>query len=166
MRRREFIALLGSVAATVARPLATRAQQAERMRHVSVLMGIANDLEGQARVAAFRQALRELGWADGLNVRIDYRWVGGDADRARAHAIEVVGLKPDVIVANGTTAVAALRQEMPAIPIVFVLGLDPVESGFVSGLARPGGNITGFTTFEPEMGGKWLEVLSRPGPTQ
>jgi putative tryptophan/tyrosine transport system substrate-binding protein len=160
MQRREFIAVLGGAASW---PLAVWAQQ-EHLRRIGVLMGIANDLEGQARVAAFRMAMQKLGWTEGHNIRVDYRWVGGDADRARADAAELAGMKPDVILANGTTSVAALRQETSTVPIVFVLGLDPVESGFVASLARPGGNITGFTTFEPEMGGKWLEVLKEIAP--
>jgi putative tryptophan/tyrosine transport system substrate-binding protein len=162
MSRREFIALLGG--AVAARPLAARAQQPDRVRRIAVLMGIAHELEGQKRVTAFRQGLQAAGWAEGLNVRIDYHWVGGDADRARAYAVEVIGTKPDVILANGTTVVAALQHETRTLPVVFVLGLDPVESGFVAGLAHPGGNITGFTTFEPEMGGKWLEVLKEIAP--
>jgi putative tryptophan/tyrosine transport system substrate-binding protein len=162
MSRREFIALLGG--AVAARPLAARAQQPDRVRRIAVVMGIANELEGQKRVTAFRQGLQAAGWAEGLNVRIDYHWVGGDADRARAYAVEVIGTKPDVILANGTTVVAALQHETRTLPVVFVLGLDPVESGFVAGLAHPGGNITGFTTFEPEMGGKWLEVLKEIAP--
>jgi putative ABC transport system substrate-binding protein len=167
MRRREFITLLlvGTAAATVAWPFGARAQQhPDRVHRIAVLMGIANDLEGQDRVLAFRQGLEQHGWADGRNVRIDYHWVGGDADRARAYAEEAVGARPDVILANGTTVVAALQRATRTIPIVFVLGLDPVESGFVTGLAHPGGNITGFTTFEPEMGGKWLEVLKEIAP--
>jgi putative tryptophan/tyrosine transport system substrate-binding protein len=160
MRRRAFIA---AVAGAAVWPMVARAQQ-EQLRRIGVLMGIANDLEGQARVAAFRMAMQKLGWTEGRNIRVDYRWVGGDADRARADAAELAGMKPDVILANGTTSVAALRQETSTVPIVFVLGLDPVESGFVASLARPGGNITGFTTFEPEMGGKWLEVLKEIAP--
>jgi ABC-type uncharacterized transport system substrate-binding protein len=159
--RRMFIAALGSAAAW---SLMAGAQQQERVRRVGVLMGIANDLEGQTRVAAFQTALQKLGWIEGHNVRIDYRWVEGDADLARADATEVVGLKPDVILANGTASLSALRHETSTVPIVFLVGLDPVESGFVASLARPGGNITGFTTFEPEMGGKWLEVLKEIAP--
>src|SRR5262249_47937215 len=127
-------------------------------------MGIANDLEGQERVTAFRQRLQATGWEDKSNLHIDYHWVGGDADRARIYAEEVVRSNPKVIVANGTSVVAALQRATRTVPIVFVLGLDPVEGGFVAGLAQPGGNITGFTTFEPEMGGKWLEVLKEIAP--
>jgi ABC-type uncharacterized transport system substrate-binding protein len=159
--RRAVIAALVSAATW---PIGARAQQ-ERMRRVGVLMGIANDSEGQARVVAFREAMQKLGWTEGRNLRVDYRWVAGDADQARADAAEVLGLKPDVILANGTASVAALRHVTSTVPIVFVVGLDPVESGFVASLARPGGNITGFTTFEPEMGGKWLEVLKEVAPS-
>jgi ABC-type uncharacterized transport system substrate-binding protein len=161
IRRREFVFAFGSAA--VVRPPAARAQQPDRAR-IAVLMGIANDLEGQERVTAFRQGLKAAGWTESSNVQVDYRWVGGDADRARSHAAEVVRIKPNVIVANGTTVVAALKRETATIPIVFVLGLDPVEIGFVASLAQPGGNITGFTTFEPEMGGKWLGVLKEVAP--
>jgi ABC-type uncharacterized transport system substrate-binding protein len=162
MRRREFITLVGGSAATW--PLAARTQQTGRIPQIAVLMGIASDLEGQERVAVFREKLHAAGWVQGSNVQINYHWVGGDADRARTYAAEVVRTKPDVILANGTTVVAALQRETKTIPIVFVLGLDPVESGFVASLAHPGGNITGFTTFEPEMGGKWLEVLKKIAP--
>jgi ABC-type uncharacterized transport system substrate-binding protein len=161
MKRREFIACVGSAAAW---PVLVWAQQQDRVRRVAVMMGIANDLEGQARVAALRRAMKELGWTEGHSLQLDYRWVGGDADHARVVAAEVVSLNPDVILANGTTSVVALRHETSTVPIVFVVGLDPVESGFVTSLARPGGNITGFTTFEPEMGGKWLEVLKEIAP--
>src|SRR5262252_7577179 len=144
MRRREFITLLGgAAAATTVWPFGTRAQQRlDRVRRIAVLMGVANDSQGQERVRAFRQGFQAAGWADGPNVQIDYHWVGGDADRARAYAAEVVALQPDVILANGTSVVAALQRETRTVPIVFVLGLDPVESGFVAGLAQPGGNVT------------------------
>src|SRR5258707_2793233 len=115
MKRRDFITLLGGAASW---PLAARAQQTERMRRIAVLMGIANELEGQKRVTAFRQGLQAVGWAEGLNVRIDYQWVAGDADRARAYAVEVIGIKPDVTLANGTTVVAALQHEALTIPVV------------------------------------------------
>ena len=129
-----------------------------------MLSGIAHDHEAEDRIASFVKGLAELGWVQGRNISIEYRWAAGDAERARFHAIEVLGFGPDVILANGTAVVAALQRETRTLPIVFVLGLDPVESGFVAGLARPGGNITGFTTFEPEMGGKWLEVLKEIAP--
>jgi ABC-type uncharacterized transport system substrate-binding protein len=161
--RREFITLLGGAAA--AWPLATRAQQARAMRRVGVLMATAeSDAEGQARVRAFHQAMNDLGWTNGRNVAIDVRWAAGDADRFRAHAAELVGLGPDVIVANSNIAVTAVQRETATIPIVFFIGVDPIDSGFVSNLARPGGNMTGFTTFEPEMGGKWLQLLKEIAP--
>jgi len=162
MKRRAFITMLSGAAA--AWPLAARAQQAERMRRIVVLSGIAHDQEAEARIASFLKGLAELGWLEGRNVRVEVRWAAGDAERARTYAAEVLGFGPDVILANSTTVVAALQRETRTVPIVFVLGLDPVESGFVSGLARPGGNMTGFTTFEPEMGGKWLEVLKEIAP--
>ena len=163
LKRREFITLLGGAAATW--PLAARAQQAERMRRIAVLMNNAeDDPEGQARVRAFHQAMNDLGWTDGRNVRIDIRWAAGDADRFRAHAAELVGLGPDVIVANSNIAVTAVQRVTATIPRVFFIGVDPIDSGFVSNLARPGANITGFTTFEPEMGGKWLELLKEIAP--
>src|SRR5437016_5719199 len=162
MRRRYFLRVLGGAAGW---PLAARAQQTRAMRRVAVLMAIAEtDLEGQARVRAFHQAMNDLGWTDGRNVRIDIRWAAGDADRFRAHAAELVGLGPDVIVANSNIAVTAVQRETATIPIVFFIGVDPIDSGFVSNLARPGANITGFTTFEPEMGGKWLELLKEIAP--
>jgi putative ABC transport system substrate-binding protein len=162
VKRREVITLLGGAAAW---PLAGRAQQGERVRRIGVLMAIAeSDPEGQARVRAFHQALNDLGWTDGRNVRIDVRWAAGDADLFRAHATELVGLGPDVIVANSNIALAAVQRETPTIPIVFFIGVDPIDSGFVTNLARPGVNITGFTTFEPEMGGKWLELLKDIAP--
>jgi len=163
VKRREFITLLGGGA--VAWPLAALAQQGRAMRRVGVLMAIAeNDPEGQARVRAFRQAMDDLGWTDGRNVRIDIRWAAGDADSFRARAAELASLAPDVIVANSNIAVTAVQRETSTIPIVFFIGVDPIDSGFVSNLARPGGNITGFTTFEPEMGGKWLELLKEIAP--
>jgi putative ABC transport system substrate-binding protein len=119
MRRREFITLLGGAATTAVCPFGTRAQQRlDRVRRIAVLMGVANDLQGQERVRAFQQGLQAAGWADGPNVQINYHWVGGDADRARAYAAEVVALQPDVILANGTTVVAALQRETRTVPIV------------------------------------------------
>ena len=147
MRRREFITLLGGAAA--AWPLAARAQQAERVRRIGVLMNFsADDAEGRARHAAFRQGLQQLGWTDGRNVRIDYRWYAGNADAARTHAAELVALAPDVILAEGSPSVAALRSATRTVPIVFVSIIDPVGAGFVESLARPGGNATGFLLFE------------------
>jgi ABC-type uncharacterized transport system substrate-binding protein len=158
MRRREFIALLGSAAA--AWPRAAWAQQPERMRRIGMLQPLAvNDPEAQLRVSTFRQRLEELGWTDGYNVRIDYRWASGDAARIRALAAELVSLKPDAILGASTPVVTALRAETSAIPIVFVQVIDPVAAGFVTSLARPGGNLTGITNFEFTVGGKWLETL-------
>jgi putative tryptophan/tyrosine transport system substrate-binding protein len=158
MKRREFITLLCGAAA--AWPLAARAQQGERMRHIGALMGFAeNDPEQRARTAAFLQRLQELGWTDGRNIRIDYRHSDGETDRMRAHAKELLALAPDLILAQTNGVLAALRQATSSVPIVFVQVSDPVGSGFVESLARPGGNLTGFTNFEPDMGGKWIQAL-------
>jgi putative ABC transport system substrate-binding protein len=165
VRRREFITLLGAAAAW---PLAAQAQQGERVRRIGVLMYWAeDDAEGQARLAAFAQALKQLGWSDGRNVRIDTRWPAGDADR-RTYAADLVGLAPDVILASASASVAALQQASRTVPIVFLGIVDPVGAGLVASLARPGGNTTGFTPFEYGMGGKWLELLKQiaPGMTQ
>jgi putative ABC transport system substrate-binding protein len=135
------------------------------MRRIAIMNANAeNDPEGQARIVAFRRSLRELGWTEGRNLHIDYRWGAGDASRARALASELVTLGPSVIVANGTPALAALHHRT-SIPVVFVVVVDPVGAGFVQSLARPGGHITGFSSFEPDIGGKWLELLTaiRPG---
>ncbi len=141
MKRRAFIALLGEA---VAWPLAARAQQSERVRRIGVLMNLAaDDLEGQARLTEFLQRLQELGWIDGRNVRIDTRWTAGNDERFRAHAEELVALAPDVILAATTPGVTALQQATRTVPIVFVTVIDPVDAGFVSNLARPGGNTTG-----------------------
>ena len=157
MKRREFITLLGSAAAW---PLAARAQQRERMPHVGLLAPFAeSDRQGQARVTAFRQRMSQLGWAEGRNIQIDYRWSGGEADRARDYAAELVALAPAAIVANGTPLVAALQRVTRTVPIVFTGVSDPIDAGFIESLARPGGNITGFTTFEYTIAGKWLEIL-------
>ena len=163
MRRRDFIkGIAGSAAAW---PLAARAQQAERMRRIGVLMNVAaDDLEGQARIAAFHQGLQELGWTLGRNARIDARWGAVDADSSRRYAAELVGLAPDVILASASAAVAALQQTTRTIPIVFTSVADPVGAGFVETLAHPGGNITGFSTFEYTLSGKWLELLKEIAP--
>jgi putative tryptophan/tyrosine transport system substrate-binding protein len=162
MRRREFISLLGGATAW---PLAARAQQDGRMRRVGVLMHLAaDDPEGQARIAAFTQGLQELRWTIGRNVRIDYRWAAGDAERGRKYAAELVALAPDVILAAGGAVVAPLLQATRTVPIVFAQTPDPVGAGFVASLARPGGNATGFTIFEFGMGGKWLELLKEIAP--
>jgi putative ABC transport system substrate-binding protein len=164
MRRREFITLLGGAAAW---PLAVRAQQAERVRRIGILFGgfSAHDPEPHARVNAFRHVLFERGWIDGKNVRIELRIGGGDPERVRAYAAELVAMSPDALVANSAPALAALMQETSTIPIVFVNISDPVAGGFVSNLARPGGNITGFTSFEPSMSGKWVELLKEGAPS-
>jgi putative ABC transport system substrate-binding protein len=168
MRRRDFITLLGGAAAVW--PLAARAQQGERMRRVGVLVAAAaDDPEYQARNVAFLQSLQQLGWADGRNVRVDTRWATTNSDDVRRHAAELAALAPDVLVAaTGTITVAALLQATRTVPIVFVVVIDPVGAGFVASLARPGGNATGFTTFEYGMSGKWLELLKEiaPGTTR
>jgi putative tryptophan/tyrosine transport system substrate-binding protein len=163
MQRREFITLLGG--AVVAWPRAARAQQADRMRRVGVLESrAADDREGQARLAVFLQGLQELGWTDGRNVRIDYRWAAADADRYRTYAAELVALSPDVILSSASASVAALLQTTRTVPIVFVNVIDPVGAGFVARLARPGGNATGFTPFEYSLSGKWLELFKEIAP--
>ncbi len=164
MMRREFISLLGGAAA--AWPHAVMAQPAGDMRRISVLMGVAeNDPEGKLNVSEFVQGLKELGWIEGRNIRIDYRWGGGDAARMRPMAKEMVELKPEAILAFTTGVTAALRAETRTVPIVFVLVSDPIGQGFVETLARPGGNMTGFTNLEPTMGGKWLELIKEIAPT-
>ena len=162
MKRRNFITLLGGAAAW---PVAARGQQPERMRRIGVLVAYAeSDPEAQARIAAFRQGLRELGWTEGRNLRMELGWGTGDPDRARTLATELISLAPDVIVAHGTPALTALYRATRTIPVVFVSVIDPVGAGYVQSLAQPGGNITGFSTFEPEIGGKWLELLKEIAP--
>ena len=163
MRRRDFIkAIAGSVAAW---PVAARAQQPEQMRRIGVLINRAADNpEGQTRLAVFQQALQQLGWNDGRNVRIDIRWGADDVDRSRGYAQELVALAPDIILAGGTVSVAAVQQASRSVPIVFAVVADPVGSGFVDSLARPGGNVTGFMTFEFSLGGKLLELLKEIAP--
>jgi putative ABC transport system substrate-binding protein len=163
MRRRKFIALVGGAA--VAWPLAARAQQAERVRRIGVFMpGMADDPEGQARNAAFLQRLGELGWIVGRNVRIDYRWGGGDLERYHVIAAELIALSPDVILALGYSIVSALQKATRSVPIVFASVTDPVGGGLVASLARPGGNTTGFVTSEFGFAGKWLELLKEVAP--
>src|ERR1700756_5152143 len=162
IRRREFMILLGTAAA--AWPLAAGAQQPDRVRRVGVLMGIADDLEGQARIAVFRQALQALGWSEGRNVQFIYRWSGGDVAHARQFAKELVDLRSDVILANSTPIAAAIRETTRTTPTVFVQVSDPVTAGVVQSLARPGGNLTGFTNFEPSMASKWLELVKGIAP--
>ena len=162
MRRRTFLTLLGGAAAGW--PLAARAQQLNRVQQVSVLMGPAeSDPEAQSEVAAFRQGLQKLGWT-GRSIRIAYRWAAGDANRMRTLARELVALQPDAIFAVTTPAVAALLGETRTIPIVFARVGDPVGSGFVSNLAKPDGNVTGFSNFEPSLAGKWLQLLKEIVP--
>jgi putative ABC transport system substrate-binding protein len=162
VRRRQFIAGLGSAAAS---PLAARAQQAERVRRIGVLMsGGENDPLAKARTSAFRQALADLGWTDGRNVRIDLRWGSGDINRLRAFAQEFVGLQLDIIVTAATPATVAVQRETRTTPIVFANVADPVASGIVPRLDRPGGNITGFANLEATLGGKWVELLSEIAP--
>jgi putative tryptophan/tyrosine transport system substrate-binding protein len=163
MRRREFITHFG--VAALAGPRAARAQQPDRVRRVGVLMSrAAGDPEEQARFAGFLQGLQKLGWTDGRNVRIDYRWAAADADRSRTYAAELVALAPDVTLASGSASVAALLQTTRTVPIVFVNVIDPVGAGYVARLARPGGNATGFTAFEYSLSGKWLELLKEIAP--
>jgi putative ABC transport system substrate-binding protein len=162
MRRREFIAGLGSAAAW---PVVARAQRADRVRRIGVLLlGNENDPVLMSRLSAFAQALADLGWTDGRNVRVDLRWGSDDINRIRALARELIGLQPDIILANGTVATAAVQRETRTIPIIFANVAEPVASGLVEGLDRPSGNITGFATQEASLGGKWLELLSEIAP--
>ena len=163
MRRREFLGFLGAAAA--ASPLAAQAQQVERTRRIGVLNGLAaNDPQGQANNAALLQSLQQLGWIEGRNTRIDYRWGAGNADEMRRYAAELVTLAPDVLVATGGASVGPLLQATRTIPIVFANVPDPVGSGFVESLSRPGGNATGFVQFEYNLSGKWLEFLKQIAP--
>ena len=163
LRRREFITMLGGAAA--AWPLAARAQQPERMRRIGALMYLAaDDPDSPALVAAFARGLQELGWIEGRNIQIDYRWGGGDLDRVRRYAAELVALAPDVILVTSGSALAALQNATRTVPIVFASVSDPVGAGYVASLARPGGNTTGFTLFEYSISGKWLELLKQLAP--
>jgi ABC-type uncharacterized transport system substrate-binding protein len=164
VRRREFITLLGGAA--VGWPLAARAQQSDRVRRIGVLMSFAaNDPEAQLRVAAFEKGMRDLGWAEGRNLQTEYRWApGDDADLLRSHARELLGSAPELILANSTPVTLALQEQGHAVPIVFVQVTDPVGQGLVASLARPGGNLTGFTSFEFSIGTKWLEMLKVIAP--
>jgi putative ABC transport system substrate-binding protein len=163
VKRREFITLLGGAAA--AWPLAARAQQAEGIRRIGALFSqVATDPEGQARAAAFRQGLQELGWTEGRNIHIDYRWAGGSLSHQRPLAAELVSLNPEVVFASATLALVALQQATRTLPIVFAQVTDPVGAGFVQSLARPGGNITGVTQHEFTIGVKWLELLKQIAP--
>jgi putative tryptophan/tyrosine transport system substrate-binding protein len=163
VKRRDFITLIGGAAA--AWPLVARAQQPERMRRIGALVGTAaDDAIGQARIAAFLQGLGQLDWMVGRNVRMDFRWAAADADQARAYAAELVALAPDVILASSGSVVGPLRRLTRTIPIVFTETSDPVGAGFVESLASPGGNVTGFLTFEYSLSGKWLELLKEVAP--
>jgi putative ABC transport system substrate-binding protein len=161
--RREVITLIGGAAA--AWPLAARAQQPDRVRRIGVLMAMtADDPESPARLAAFAQGLQQSGWTIGQNVRVDYRWSGGNADSMRKYATELVALAPDVILAHSSAAVASLLQATRTVPIVFTAVSDPVGAGYVDSLARPGGNATGFLLWEYSIAGKWLELLKEIAP--
>ena len=162
MNRRDLITLLAGAATW---PLAARAQTVDRLRRVGVLMNVVeNDPGGLLEMADFRQGLAELGWIEGRNIHIEFRWPGGDLDRAQTMATELVALKPDVLLARSSPTTAALKRESGSIPIVFVNVTEPVEQGFVQTLARPGGNITGFSNFESMIGGKWLQLLKEVDP--
>src|SRR6266567_2124766 len=161
--RREVVTLLGGV--VVAWPLAARGQQAERMRRLGVLMSYAkSDTEGQARMAAFREQFQKLGWTEGRTIQIDIRWQTPDAESLHRFAKELVTLQPDVILSENTPSTAALLQQTRTIPIVVAVVSDPVGSGFVASLARPGGNVTGFLNVEGSLGGKWMELLKEIAP--
>ena len=160
MKRREFVSLLGGA---VAWPLGARAQ--ERVRRIGVLMSLAEvDPETKRRIGAFLERLRQLGWADGGNAQINYRWGGGNPNDIRRYAAELAALAPDVILATGSVTVGPLLEVTRTVPIVFVQVPDPVAAGFVDSLARPGGNATGFVNFEYGMGAKWLELLKQIAP--
>jgi len=162
IERRELLAALGCAAAW---PLAARAQQTERTRRIGILMGAANDPEGQARAKSFEQRIDRLGWATGQNVRIDYRWGARDnPEQARAYAAELIAATPDLILTQGSQNSEAVAKQTHNIPIVFVEASDPMSSGLVSSMARPGGNLTGFTNFEFSIGSKWLEILKEVAP--
>jgi len=165
MRRREFIRFITGAAAAYL-PLVARAQQGERMRRIGVLIGqVADDPQGKSRVATFLQGLQQLGWTEGRNVQIDIRWGVADAASSRRYAAEMVALAPDVILTGASAATSAAKEATRTLPIVFVNVSDPVAAGYVASLARPGGNVTGFTFVEYGMSGKWLELLKEIVPT-
>src|SRR5262245_44061295 len=165
MRRREFITLLGGATTAATWPLAARAQQAQRVRRVGALLPTPmDDSQSKARMQAFQQELQQLGWIDGGNLRIDARWTSGNDADTRKYAAELAALVPDVILASGSAALGPLLQATNIVPIVFAIVPDPVGGGFVESLARPGGNATGFMTFEPGIGAKWLELLKELAP--
>jgi putative ABC transport system substrate-binding protein len=161
MRRREFIGLTGGAAAW---PLVVQAQQPAKMKRVGVLVGVADDAEGQARLRAFQKRLQDLGWTEGRNVRFDVFFAAGEAELARRYAAELISRAPDVILGNGGIVIAALQQQTKTIPIVFAQVVDPVNSGFVDSLAQPGGNITGFTSLDYRVATKWVEILKEIAP--
>ena len=167
MRRREFIGLVGiGVAAPHFWPFSADAQQGERVRLIGVLLqATKNDLESETRVKALLQGLEQFGWTEGRNLKLEYRWAGGNSDDIRKHAAELVALAPDILVAAGSAPVGALQQATRTVPIVFATVGDPVGGGFVESLARPGGNITGFAIFEYAIGAKWLELLREISPS-
>jgi ABC-type uncharacterized transport system substrate-binding protein len=160
MRRREFIGLVSTW------PFAVRAQQSERVRRIGILFAAYSEADkaGQARLEAFLKGLQDLGWGDKRNIRIDYRWGAGDIEQVKTFATDLVQSAPDIIIAVGNPAIAQLHRLKSTIPIIFTQVSEPVDSGFVASLARPGGNITGFQNFEPAMGGKWLGVLKEIAP--
>jgi putative tryptophan/tyrosine transport system substrate-binding protein len=163
MRRREFLGLIGGAAASW--PVVARAQLPERMRRIGLLMGyVENDSEGQGFVTAFREGLQKLGWTEGRNIRIEYRWAALDAELRQRFAKELVALQPDVILSANTPTTAALVQQTRTLPIVFASVADPVGSGFIASFSRPGGNVTGFTNVEPTTAGKWMELLKEIAP--
>jgi putative ABC transport system substrate-binding protein len=162
MRRRDFISLVGGAAA--ARPLAAHAQQADRMRRLGALTGIGDDAGTEARYAALRQRLAQLGWIEGRNLRTDYRWGEGKIDSIRKHATELAAQAPDVVLVSGGVSLGVMLQATRTVPIVFTIVPDPVGSGFVDSLSRPGGNATGFMQFEYSLSGKWLELLKEIAP--
>ncbi|MFL6797403.1 MAG: ABC transporter substrate-binding protein [Xanthobacteraceae bacterium] len=160
--RRDFITVLGGAAAW---RTSAWAQQPEHIRRIGVLMDYSQaDQFAESLLKAFRERLESFGWSDGRNIYITYRWAAGDADRLRSYSAELAGLKPDVIFGRGTPVIAALRAATGSIPIVFVNANNPIGSGFIASMARPGGNITGFVAFEPDMGGKWLQTLKEIEP--
>jgi putative ABC transport system substrate-binding protein len=165
MKRREFMARAGCMAAATAWSYAARAQQPRRVRRIALLMvNGETDAESETRVAAFRRGLEQVGLSENRNVQVDYHWAVASAERAQSVASAMTAVAPDVVVANGTPAVAAMMRLAPAVPVVFVVVTDPLGNGFVQSMARPGGNVTGFSTFEPEIGSKWLELLREVAP--
>jgi putative ABC transport system substrate-binding protein len=162
VKRRDFMALFGGAAAGW--PLAARAQMRQRIPRIGVLVGLANDAESQQYVATFRQVLGELGLVEGSNLQVDYRWAAGNPDLMQRHAADLVGMQPDVIVTHSTPALIAVQKETRTIPVVFVMVSDPVGMRYIESMKRPGGNVTGFTPFEPSLGGKWVELLKEIAP--